>query len=85
MNDFRGNTIKDGDMVIVSYSSRPHMDIGVVVNEQVRTLNTINFAKQYRKCYLIANPTQDELDLKQEILDKIEKKKEEKKKRKKKL
>ena len=69
--DCMGRDMNEKDLVVVSYSGK--MELGVVLNNTIRTLNSIEKAIGRKKCYILSNPTKEELKVKNEIVDKFDK------------
>ena len=67
--DCMGRDLNENALVVVSYTGK--MELGVVLKNTVRTLNSIEKAVGRKKCYILTNPTQKELQIKQEIIDKF--------------
>lgn len=78
MKDFVGRELKDGDVVWVANSPK-FAELGVIVDNSLRTPSHIRIRKSSGCIYLLENPTAEELKKKQEILDEYNKYLEEKK------
>lgn len=78
MKDFVGRELKDGDVVWVANSPK-FAELGVIVDNSLRTPSHIRIRKSSGCIYLLENPTSEELKKKQEILDEYNKYLEEKK------
>lgn len=76
MKDVKGYPVKDGDLVVAKGLGQTYVgvDIGVVVGNQIRTLESTH---PMYGCYLIRNPDEQELAIKNEIMAQIQRNKDE--------
>lgn len=83
MLDCKGRTVKEGDVLLLTYTSSNHMEIATVIDDKVRTLKTLNRAPSFYSIYLLENPTADEVIEKDKIISEYNKLKAERAKKKK--
>ena len=67
MEDFIGRTLKEGDIVWVVNDPK-HAEIGVVLDDSIRTMKHIRIKKSSGCVYLLENPTLEEKKRKSEIM-----------------
>lgn len=64
--DYFGRELNTGDVVIIQYRSK--MEIGVCINNKIRTKSTINYAPTSKYIYKLEKPTAEELLESQKII-----------------
>ena len=64
--DYFGRELNTGDVVIIQYRSK--MEIGVCINNKIRTKSTVNYAPTSKYIYKLENPTTEELMESQQII-----------------
>lgn len=76
MTDVKGYPVNEGDLIVAKGLGQRYVgvDIGIVVNGQIRTLEGTH---PMYGCYLIRHPDEEELAIKNQILEQIRKEKEE--------
>lgn len=88
--DILGRDLKEGDIVVVKGNGgyekkQKEMEVGVVINDNIKTMSTLKFGRRPHDIFLVENPTKLELDIKYKILEALDLIKKEKDKRKKDL
>ena len=83
MQDFKGRTVKEGDVLLLTYNNYNTMEIATIIDDKVRALSTLHRAPSSYTIYLLENPTANEVKEKDEIISEFNKLKAERAKKKK--
>ena len=57
MQDCKGRTVKEGDVLLITYNNYSTMEIATIIDDKVRALRTLHRAPSYYAIYLLENPT----------------------------
>ena len=74
--DYFGRILDNEDIVIIYYQKK--LELGVIINNKIKTLTSIERSVSTKYCYYLENPTENELEIRDKILEKwkeVEKKK----------
>lgn len=75
--DYFGTILDDEDMVVAYYQNK--MEVGVIIDNKLRTLSSIKHAVSTRYLYYLDEPTEKELEIKEKIIEEYRKYQQEKK------
>lgn len=75
--DYFGTVLDNEDMVIAYFNNK--MELGVIIDNKIRTLSSIKHAVSTKYLYYLDEPTEKELKIKEKIIEKYNKYQQEKK------
>ena len=73
MQDCKGRTVKEGDVLLLTYNNYNTMEIATIIDDKVRALSTLHRAPSSYTIYLLENPTANEVKEKDEIISEFNK------------